>query len=348
MLRFDYAGHPTRIVFGRGRTAEVAAEAERLGMRRALVVCTRGHRDLGETVAARLGERAAGVYANATLHTPVGVTDDALSTFRSLDCDGTVAIGGGSTTGLSKALALRTDCPQLILPTTYAGSEVTTMLGETRDGVKATQRTPRVLPETVIYDVDLTLSLPPQVSATSGVNAIAHAAEALYAHDRSPIVALFAEEGIRALARSLPRIVRDGGDIDARSEALQGAWLCGLCLALATMGLHHKLCHVLGGAFDLPHAETHTVVLPHALAYNAAAAPEAMSRIARALGSDDALAGLADVLDTLPVPRSLGANGMPADGLERAVELAMRDSYPNPRPLEREAVRAMLRRALGD
>ena len=188
--------------------------------------------------------------------------------------------------GLGKAIALRTDLPQIVLPTTYAGSEMTPILGETKDGVKTTQRTPKVLPEVVIYDVDLTLGLPPAIAATSGMNAMAHAVEALYAKDRNPVISLMAEEGIRSLARALPGIAEDPQDREARSDALYGAWLCGTCLGAVGMALHHKLCHVLGGAFDLPHAETHTIVLPHAVAYNASAAPDAMDRVARALGAE--------------------------------------------------------------
>ncbi len=169
-----------------------------------------------------------------------------------------------------------------MLPTTYAGSEMTPILGETRDGVKRTLRDAKVLPEIVIYDVDLTLGLPVHISATSGMNAIAHAVEALYARDRNPLVSLMAEEGIAALARALPRITRNRGDREARSGALYGAWLCGVCLGTVGMALHHKLCHALGGSFGLPHAETHAIVLPHATAYNASAAPAAMARRAGA------------------------------------------------------------------
>ena len=164
---------------------------------------------------------------------------------------------------------------------------MTNLLGETAGGEKKTQRSPKILPEAVIYDVELTLSLPPRLSATSGLNAMAHAVEALYAKDRNPITSWMAEEGIRAFAASLPRIVADPGDRDARTRAQYGAWLCGMCLATTTIALHHKLCHVLGGTFDLPHAETHAIVLPHATAYNAPATPEAMQKIARALGADE-------------------------------------------------------------
>jgi alcohol dehydrogenase class IV len=182
-------------------------------------------------------------------------------------------VGGGSTTGLGKAIALATGLDQIVVPTTYAGSEMTPILGQTERGVKTTQRSPAILPEVVIYDVDLTLTLPPALTATSGLNAIAHAVEALYAQDRNPIVSLMAEEGIAALARSLPVLVDAASDLAARSDALYGAWLCGACLGAVGMALHHKLCHTLGGSFDLPHAETHAVVLPHAVAYNSAAAP---------------------------------------------------------------------------
>src|SRR5262249_22038322 len=160
-------------------------------------------------------------------------------------------------------------------PTTYAGSEMTTILGETKDGVKTTQKSLKVLPEVVIYDVELTLTLPPALSAVSGLNAIAHAVEALYAQDGNPVVSLIAVEGISALARSLPIIIEDPRGRPARSDALCGAWLCGLCLGSVGMALHHKLCHTLGGLFDLPHGDTHAILLPHSTAYNAPAAPAA-------------------------------------------------------------------------
>ena len=197
----------------------------------------------------------------------------------------------------------------------------------------------------MIYDVDLTLGLPVAISVTSGVNAIAHAVEALYARDRNPITSLIAEEGIRALTRALPVIVTASQDRSARRDALYGAWLCGVCLGAAGMALHHKLCHVLGGAFDLPHAETHTVVLPHALAYNESAAPEAVARIAAAMGVEDAAQGLYDLVGRLGGPRALRDIGMPEDGVERAAALAVESPYWNPRPIERASIHALLERA---
>jgi hypothetical protein len=231
--------------------------------------------------------------------------------------------GGGSTTGLCKAIALRTDLPQIVAPSTYAGSEMTPIIGETRDGVKTTQTSARVLPEVVIYDVDLTLSLPPAQSGVSGMNAIAHVVEAIYARDCNPVINLIAAEGIRALALALPTIVIAPRDREARANALYGAWLCGTCLGAVGMALHHKLCHTLGGSFDLPHAETHTAVLPHATAYNAPATPEAMRVIAEALGTTDAPCGLYYLASRLGAKMALKDLGFPEDGIDRAAEAAL-------------------------
>ena len=230
------------------------------------------------------------------------------------------------------------------MPTTYAGSEATPILGETEDGRKTTRRSARVLPEVVIYDVDLTLTLPPGLSAASGFNALAHAVEALYAWDANPVTSGLAEQGIAALARALPSIMAPG-DVGAREDALFGAWACGTCLGTVGMGLHHKLCHVLGGTFGLPHAETHALVLPYACAYNAAAAPEAMARIAAALGTDDAASGLYALARRLGLPNGLQALGMAEAGLDEAASQAVANPYPNPAPLDRGAIRALLQAA---
>jgi alcohol dehydrogenase class IV len=292
-----------------------------------------------------LGDGAAGVFAQAEMHTPVAVTDRAMAYARELKVDGVVAIGGGSTTGLGKAIALRTDLPQLVVPTSYAGSEMTSILGETRDGLKTTQSSPMILPETVIYDVDLTMTMPSSMSATSGLNAIAHAVEALYARDRNPIISLMAQEGIKSLAQALPGIKNDANDLEARTLALYGAWLCGSCLGAVGMALHHKLCHTLGGTFNLPHAETHAVILPHAVAYNASAEPQAMSQIARALGAQDAAGGLFELAGDIGVRRSLKDIGMREEDLDRASDLAVTNPYWNPRPVERDAIRGLIGRA---
>ncbi len=261
-------------------------------------------------------------FDGAVMHTPVEVTEQALAVLREAAADCLVAVGGGSTTGLSKALALRTDLPQVILPTTYAGSEVTPVLGETRDGRKVTQSSAAILPETVVYDIAFTSTLRVGMSVTSGVNAMAHAVEALYSADANPVTDGQALEAISRIARALPRLADDPTDPGARADLLHAAWLAGTCLATVGMGLHHKLCHTLGGSFDLPHAETHTVVLPHAMAYNAAAAPDAMRRIAEALGTADAPSGVHDLIASLGGPTSLRDLGMPESDLAKAAELA--------------------------
>src|SRR3954465_2090038 len=346
MEPFLYEALPVRVIFGSGTVTQLKAEAERLGVRPAPVLSSPGRGEVqANEIAALLGERSAGVHAEAVMHTPVAVTERALQIVRERAADAVVAYGGGSTTGLGKAIALRTDLPQIALPTTYAGSEVTPVLGETKDGAKTTQRTLKVLPAVVIYDIDLTLGLPVAISGTSGMNAIAHAVEALYAVDRNPVISLLAEDGIAALARALPRISQDPQDRVARSDALYGAWLCGTCLGAVSMALHHKLCHVLGGTFDLPHAETHTAILPHATAYNAGAAPEAMTRVARALGRPDPPRVLYELAGQLGAKRSLRELGMPQDGIERAVEQTMATPYPNPRPLDASAIWELLFRA---
>lgn len=345
MQAFTYESLSARVIFGSGVLRQLAEEVDRLSMRRVLVLSTPQQRGEADALMRELGPRAAGIFSGATMHTPVNVTETALRQILETRADGVLAVGGGSTIGLGKAIALRTDFPQIAVPTTYAGSEVTPILGETNNGLKTTQRSAKVLPETVIYDVDLTLGLPPAMSATSGINAIAHAIEALYATDTNPIISLMAEEGIAALARSLPLIVRNGSDRPARSAALYGAWLCGTCLGAVGMALHHKLCHTLGGSFDLPHAETHTIVLPHVIAYNSASAPEAMARAARALGTGDASTGMYQLATALGAKTALRDLGMPADGIELAADLASEGAYPNPRPIERSAIRDLIARA---
>jgi alcohol dehydrogenase class IV len=341
MQPFVYESLPTRVVFGSGTVTQLRTEAERLGVHQVLVLSTRGRGEVqAREVAALLGDLAVGIHAGAVMHTPIEATDKAVQVARELAADAVVAVGGGSTIGLGKAIALRTD-----LPTTYAGSEMTPILGETKDGVKTTQRTLKVLPEVVIYDVDLTIGLPPAIAATSGMNAMAHAVEALYAKDRNPVISLMAEEGLATLARALPRIIGDPQDPAARSDALYGAWPCGTCLGSVGMALHHQLSHVLGGAFDLPHAETHTIILPHAVAYNALAAPDAMVRVAWALGAADPARAIFNLAGRLGAKQALRDIGMPADGIERAVEMTMAAHYWNPRPLDKDGLRDLLTRA---
>ncbi|WP_448624981.1 maleylacetate reductase [Geodermatophilus sp. URMC 64] len=343
---FTYTALPMRVRFGAGSLAQVPDEVAALGLTRVLVLCSPEQQNTGKLVADALGDRAAEVLPEARMHVPVEVAHRARALARELGADGCVAVGGGSAVGLGKAIALEHGLPVIAVPTTYAGSEMTPIWGVTEGGTKRTGRDPRVLPASVLYDPELTLTLPSALSAASGINAIAHAVEGLYAPDASPIVSLMAEEGVRALAAALPAVVADGADLDARAEAQYGAWLCGAVLGATTMSLHHKLCHTLGGTLDLPHAQTHTVVLPHALAYNAPAAPQAVAALSRALGVvGDPARGLWELAGRLGTPRSLRELGMAEADIPRIAELAVGNPYANPRPVTQEGITALLRSA---
>jgi alcohol dehydrogenase class IV len=334
-----------RVIFGAGSLPRVRAEVERIGCSRVVVVCTEAERELAVEVSIHLGDLAIGIFDDAVMHHPIETVQAARDCVRDLGADCCVTVGGGTATGTGKLVALETGVPLLAIPTTYAGSEMTPIYGITEGTVKRTGRDRAVMPRVVIYDPELTLSLPPAVAGPSGINALAHSIEGLYADDTNPITMLMAEESIRALSRALPRIVQAPGDLEARSDALYGAWLAGVVLGSAGMGLHHKLCHTLGGTFNLPHAEVHTVILPHAIAYNRDFAPDAMRRAAAALGADDPARGAYDLAVSLGAKTSLAALGMPRDGLDRAADLAVQNQYPNPRPLERDAIRELLEHA---
>ncbi|MDB5947767.1 MAG: tfdF [Ramlibacter sp.] len=345
MNNFTYIGRPARVVFGAGSLQQLGAEIEALGARKALVLSTPEQRESAERVASLLGPRAAGVFDRAVMHVPIETAREAREVAAKLGADCAVAIGGGSTIGLGKAIALESGLAILAIPTTYAGSEMTTIFGITEGGMKKTGRNDKVLPRTVIYDPELTLTLPVTMSVTSGMNAIAHAAEGFYSATSNPIIDLMAQEGIRAIGRALPVIHKSPRDAQGRSDALYGAWLCGTVLASVDMALHHKLCHTLGGSFNLPHAETHTIVLPHALAYNAPAAPEAVARVGRALGAGSGPQAVYDLAKQNGAPVALRDIGMKESDLDKACDIAMSNQYPNPRPLERGALRQLLQDA---
>ncbi len=349
-MQFTYNGQPSRVIFGAGSLQHLAREIDLLGAKRALVLSTPEQRASAEMIADLLGSKAAGVFDRAVMHVPIETAREARQMALALGADCAIAIGGGSTTGLGKAIALDSGLPILAIPTTYAGSEMTPIYGITEGGLKKTGKDARVLPRTTIYDPDLSMSLPVGLSITSGINAIAHAAEGLYAVDSNPIMDLMACEGIAALARALPAIYKNANDKTARADALYGAWLCGTVLGNVGMALHHKLCHTLGGSFNLPHAEVHTIVLPHALAYNQAAAPEAMQKIAKALGVNEsnqttAAQAIWDLAYSNGAPTSLAAIGLQESDLDKACDIAMQNQYANPRPLERVALRALFQDA---
>ena len=285
MLDFAFQMAPMRVLFGAGCRSRLNEQLERLDVRRVLVIVDPAHRRLAQEFADQLGPRCAGIFDGVAPHVPVEVAEAGRARVRQLRADCCVTVGGGSATGLGKAIAMEIAIPLVAVPTTYAGSEMTPVWGLTEGGRKRTGRNPQVQPAVTLYDPELTVTLPPAVAGPSGMNAVAHCVEALYAQNANPVTSILAEEGVRSLAASLPRVMAAPGDLDARGEALYGAWLAGMVLGSVGMALHHKLCHVLGGTFNTPHAQTHAVILPYATAYNFEAAPDAMKRLARALGN---------------------------------------------------------------
>lgn len=349
MNSFEYNPNPTRVVFGAGSIHKLPNEIQRLDCESPLLLSTpRQAPQIAALITSLTAEGVspAGTYTGALMHTPSHITEEALLYMEEHPPDCIVSIGGGSTVGLGKALSIRTRLPHICIPTTYSGSEMTPILGETFNGRKMTRSDPKIMPVTVIYDVDLTLSMSPNLSATSGVNAMAHAVEALYASNTNPILRMMALEGIKSLASSLPIIVDESDNKDARSKALYGAWLCGVALGSSSMALHHKLCHTIGGNFNLPHADTHTIVLPHALSYNAPAVPSQMADIASVLpeSDGDAIRGMNVLLQKLKVKTALKDIGMQEEDIDKAAEYAMDAQYSNPRPLEQDKIREVIRR----
>ncbi len=339
---FTYDAVPGRVVFGVGSRSRLADEAREAGARRVLLVAS-GYEDaLAADVADVLGDLVVGRFSDVVQHVPVAKAAAAVEMTHELDVDTVVTVGGGSATGFGKAIALEVDVRQISLPTTYAGSEMTTIYGLTDGDHKRTGKNARVKPDVVIYDPELTLTLPPHIAGPSGMNALAHCVEALYGVGANPIISIVALEGIRALRRSLPTVCSRPDDLDGRSEALYGAYLAGVALATGGTALHHKTCHVLGGMFDLNHGDMNSVVLGHALAYNAPAIPALMGPIAEALGADDAAAALYDLAVAIGAPTSLAAIGMPADGIEEAARRVVVDAAANVRPPEFESIRRML------
>lgn len=344
MSNFTFPGMTARVVFGSGTITQVGAEVARLGHTRALVLSTPHQKPEADALATRLGALSAGVFAGAAMHTPIDVTETALAAYAASGATVVVALGGGSTIGLGKAIALRTGADQVVIPTTYAGSEMTDILGQTIDGRKTTQRDPAIRPEAVIYDVDLSLTLPIAMTMTSGLNAIAHAMEALYAPDRNPIVELMCRDAVLAFKQGLPVLRQDPLNRDARAQALYGAWLCSAALGYVTMALHHKLAHTIGGSFNMPHADTHAILLPHTAAFNAVAVPELLAPLTQTFGTAPG-AGLWDFATEIGAPTRLADLGLTEADLDRAADIAVQNAYANPRPFDRADIRRLLQAA---
>jgi maleylacetate reductase len=350
LRRFTYTAQPGRVVFAAGAARTVLApEVERLGARRVLLIATDRDRALIDELAAPLGDRIAGRFSEVRPHVPLAVAERARAAARDTGADALVAVGGGSTIGTAKAIALESGVPIAAVPTTYAGSEMTPVWGLTDARRKTIGTDPRVLPRVVVYDPELTFALPAAVTGPSAMNAMAHCVEAFYAPGANPIADLMAEEGIRALAAGVPGAVARPTELESRAETLYGAYLAGAAFAVVGSALHHKVCHVLGGAYDLPHAGLHTVMLPQVTAFLEPALPDVMARVARALGDrgrDGAAVGLYDLAAAIGAPTALEQIGMRADDLDAAARLALaKVPADTPRPLAERDVRSLLERA---
>jgi maleylacetate reductase len=319
---FVYQPLPGRIVFGAGASRiHLAPELERLGARRALLIAASAERALADELVSPLGARVAGTFGDVRPHVPLEVAQAARHAARDVRADCLISVGGGSTTGAAKAVALELGIPIAAIPTTYAGSEMTPIYGITDGRRKRTGTSAAVVPRLVIYDPELTFSLPPPITASSAMNAMAHAIEALYAPGANPVTALVAEEAIRALADGMPRAVADPSDPHARYRTLWGAYLAASALAVAGTSIHHKICHVLGGAYDLPHAELHAIILPHVVASKEREAPALMARVATALATDSAALALHSLVEQVPVPHALADIGLDDADLDEAAAL---------------------------
>jgi alcohol dehydrogenase class IV len=345
-MNFAYDTHAVRVVFGAGSLATIADELHRGGWHRVMLLTTPGRMEDREDVLTLLGARLAGEYNGARLHVPVEVVVEAREALNHCRPDCLMAFGGGSAIGLGKALAFETRLPLVAIATTYSGSEMTAVWGNSDGKMKRTFRNAEVAPRVVLYDPELTYGLSPAVSAASGMNAIAHCVEAEYAPEAGPVTSFFALEGLKRLATNLPAVVKSPNDAKARADALFGAHLAGRALDMTSMGLEHKLAHVMGGRFGLNHSEAHAALVPWVTAWNAPSAPDAMARMAAALGTGDAAQALIDLSRQLVI-RPLGTLGFTADGIPEATELILSMKFPNPRPVDADGVRWILERAIG-
>jgi len=344
-MRFVHDTLPQRVCFGSGEAAaHLEHEIAALGASRVMVIAAKEESNIADGITG--GLRVVLRHDDVVMHVPVEVAARAREAAARHNVDALVSVGGGSTTGLAKAIALTTGLPVVAVPTTYAGSEATNVWGLTEGNRKTTGTDPRVLPKVVVYDATLTITLPVPMSVASGLNALAHCVDSMWAPKADPINAAFAAEGIRALAEGLPKVVTDPSGIDGREHALYAAYLSAVAFASAGSGLHHKICHVLGGAYNLPHAQTHATVLPYVLAFNGPAAPDAEHRIAVAFGSNQAIDGLEDLRRELDAPRALRDYGFTEDAIPEAAE-AILPAVPasNPRSVTVADLERLLRAA---
>ena len=348
MQSFTHVGMPGRVIHGAGSVAALAAEVEALGAQRVMFCCTKSRVSAVEKLATTLGNRFAGICDAAKIFVPLSAVESGREMAAALNADCLVSYGGGTAVGLAKAIALKGGMPIISIVTTYSGSETTALQGIIgHDGVRTNYRDMCMLPQVLIYDPQLMLDVPLDVSIASGFNSIAHAVSSYLGMDANPVANMFSENGIRAMSSAMVRLAQNPRDVDARGDALHGAWLCGMTLMSSGTTIHHKMVHVLGGGFELPHGPTHAIVLPHSTAYNRDAAPDAMRGIARAFGDEnaDAPSALFDLLGKSGAAEGLKQLGLAESALDEAADRIMIDRYFNLRDYDRTAIRAALQAA---
>ena len=342
MTEFNFKALPWNVVFASGAIQGLSDELAKLNFKRALVLSTPEQSAHASLVCDLLGEQAVGKFSEAVMHVPVETVDLAMQQAKACQADCSVAIGGGSTTGLGKALALKMQLPNVAIPTTYAGSEMTNVWGLTEDGTKQTGRDDIVVPNLTIYDPELTLELPAAISGPSGLNAMAQAVVNVTAAKPNPIISALAVDGIRALAKSLPRIMENPRDLTARSDALYGACLCGGALGLGITGLHHRICHTLGGTYNTSHADTHAIILAHTVAFNEPAVPEQTQTVAAAMNTNNAAEGIYALLQSVSSKTRLSDLGIREEDLDNIARLTTAKEIPGPRAVDEAAVRQII------
>ncbi len=344
MRAFSYVGNPCRVVFGPGKISSVSVEIDRLGAKRIMFCCTPGRKEQVTHLAQAFDDYNVKVCPIAKSIVSEDLVVEGRRAAKEFGADCLVTYGGGSALGLAKSIALEFDVPIIAIVTTYSGSETTEFQGMFEDGKRVLKRSKRMQPETIIYDPELSVDLPLDISIPSAINTMAHAVGSFTSENPNPVTSMFAEEGLRSMRNALPRIADNPRDVDARGDALYGSWLCGSTVNSSGVGFHHKVCHVLGGYFKLPHAITHTVILPHSTGYNREFVPDAMIRIARAFGNEngDAAGEIFDFLKQIGTPTALKDIGMSESDLDEAAKLITTDPYFSPRPVEYDPVRELL------
>ena len=346
MPEFEYKALPWNIIFGVGVLKRLPEELDKMGLSRALVLSTPFQSEQASEIASLLGDRASGLFDQAVMHVPGETVKAAIKLANSVKADCTVSLGGGSTTGLGKALVLKLDLPNIAIPTTYAGSEMTNIWGMTDNQRKVTGRDVKVLPDLTLYDPELTRTLPTDIAGPSGINAMAQAVVNVATDKPNPMISMMGTEAVRALAVSLPKVIENPDDMEARSDALFGACLAGATLGTGITSLHHRLCHTLGGTYNTPHAETHAILLPHSIAYNAAATPDGTRKLAEAIGHENPALGVFELLEKLGIPRRLADVGIKESDIDNIVETSLEKPLNNPEPVIASRLRNMLKNAL--